>query len=282
MSVPAAGPTPADPAANAEQRRILVVDDDPTVLEIVCRYLRAAGFVVDEAPDGLSALSLAEEKRPDLVVLDRMLPLLDGIEVCRRVRSTWAIPVIMLTALNQEDDRIDGLEAGADDYLAKPFSPRELVLRVQAVLRRTGQAAALAAAHSAGQGANEASGQPSAPLAVGDFTLDTAAHELRLRGTPLVLTVREFDLLSYLIRHPHTVLGRDDLLRSVWGWEFGDLSTVTVHVRRLREKIEADPAHPLLLQTVWGVGYRFDPVPLGSTGAPGATDAATATGGTTP
>ena len=281
MSVPAAGPTPADPAADAGQRRILVVDDDPTVLEIVCRYLRAAGFVVDEAPDGLSALSLAEEKRPDLVVLDRMLPLLDGIEVCRRVRSTWAIPVIMLTALNQEDDRIDGLEAGADDYLAKPFSPRELVLRVQAVLRRTGQAAAQAAAQSAGQG-ESSSGLPAAPLAVGDFTLDTAAHELRLRGTPLVLTVREFDLLSYLIRHPHTVLGREDLLRSVWGWEFGDLSTVTVHVRRLREKIEADPAHPLLLQTVWGVGYRFDPVPLGSSGTRGAADAAAAADGTAP
>jgi len=263
-----------------------VVDDDPTVLEIVCRYLRAAGFLVDEAPDGLSALSLAEEKRPDLVVLDRMLPLLDGIEVCRRVRSTWAIPVIMLTALNQEDDRIDGLEAGADDYLAKPFSPRELVLRVQAVLRRTGQAAAAAATAAAGAdsgtGAGEPGTPPPGPLAIGDFTLDTAAHELRLHGTPLVLTVREFDLLSYLLRHPHTVLGREDLLRSVWGWEFGDLSTVTVHVRRLREKIEADPAHPLLLQTVWGVGYRFDPVPLGSSGAPGATDAATAAGGTTP
>ncbi|WP_416347631.1 response regulator transcription factor, partial [Cryobacterium sp. RTC2.1] len=264
------------PPAPPEERRILVVDDDPTVLEIVCRYLRAAGFLVDEAPDGLSALRLAEEKRPHLVVLDRMLPLLDGIEVCRRVRSTWAIPVIMLTALNQEDDRIDGLEAGADDYLAKPFSPRELVLRVQAVLRRTGQAAAQAAAQSAGQGAGDASGPPTVPLAIGDFTLDTAAHELRLHGTPLVLTVREFDLLSYLLRHPYTVLGREDLLRSVWGWEFGDLSTVTVHVRRLREKIEADPAHPLLLQTVWGVGYRFDPVPLGPSGSRGAPDSATA------
>jgi DNA-binding response OmpR family regulator len=256
-----------------------VVDDDPTVLEIVCRYLRAAGFLVDEAPDGLSALRLAEEKRPQLVVLDRMLPLLDGIEVCRRVRSTWAIPVIMLTALNQEDDRIDGLEAGADDYLAKPFSPRELVLRVQAVLRRTGQAAAQAAAQAAGQG-EASSGLPAAPLVIGDFTLDTAAHELRLHGEPLVLTVREFDLLSHLLRHPHTVLGREDLLRSVWGWEFGDLSTVTVHVRRLREKIEADPAHPLLLQTVWGVGYRFDPVPLGSAGTRGAPDAAAPADGT--
>jgi DNA-binding response OmpR family regulator len=259
---PAASPAPAP--ATADQRRVLVVDDDPTVLEIVCRYVRAAGYLVDEAQDGLSALRLAEEKRPDLVVLDRMLPLLDGIEVCRRVRSTWAIPVIMLTALNQEDDRIDGLEAGADDYLAKPFSPRELVLRVRAVLRRTRQEAGREAGRAPGQPGDASDDQPVGPLTIGDFTLDTAAHEIRLHTTPLVLTVREFHLLSHLLRHPHTVLGREDLLRSVWGWEFGDLSTVTVHVRRLREKIEADPAHPLLLQTVWGVGYRFDPVPLGS------------------
>ncbi|MDY7542810.1 response regulator transcription factor [Cryobacterium sp. 5B3] len=278
MTAPSASASPV-PRARTEERRILVVDDDPTVLEIVCRYLRAAGFLVDEAPDGLSALRLAEEKRPHLVVLDRMLPLLDGIEVCRRVRSTWAIPVILLTALNQEDDRIDGLEAGADDYLSKPFSPRELVLRVQAVLRRTGQAAAQAAAEAVGHG-EASSGLPAAPLAIGDFTLDTAAHEVRLHGEPLVLTVREFDLLSHLLRHPHAVLGREDLLRSVWGWEFGDLSTVTVHVRRLREKIEADPAHPLLLQTVWGVGYRFDPVPLGSAGTRGAPDAAATADGT--
>jgi len=265
VTAPAASPASVPVSAPVEQRRVLVVDDDPTVLEIVCRYLRAADFLVDEAPDGLSALRLAEEKQPDLVVLDRMLPLLDGIEVCRRVRSTWAIPVIMLTALNQEDDRIDGLEAGADDYLAKPFSPRELVLRVQAVLRRTRQEAgeALGQPGRPGRPGSADEGQPAGPLQIGAFTLDTPAHELRLHGEPLVLTVREFDLLSYLLRHPHTVLGREDLLRSVWGWEFGDLSTVTVHVRRLREKIEADPAHPLLLQTVWGVGYRFDPVPLG-------------------
>ncbi|TFC48284.1 response regulator transcription factor [Cryobacterium sp. TMT1-21] len=230
-------------------RRILVVDDDPTVSEIVCRYLRAAGYLVEEAADGLAALETAERLRPDLVVLDRMLPLVDGIEVCRRIRSDWEIPVIMLTALNQEEDRIDGLEAGADDYLTKPFSPRELVLRVQSVLRRSVSAVV-----------------PAGLVVVGDFSLDALAHEVRLRGEPLVLTSREFDLLAYLIGRPHQVLSREDLLRSVWGWEFGDLSTVTVHVRRLREKIEADPAAPRLLNTVWGVGYRFDPVPLALTG----------------
>jgi len=231
-------------------RRILVIDDDQMVSEVVCRYLRAAEFEVTQSSDGASGLRHAENMRPDLVILDRMLPLLDGIEVCRRIRASLSIPVIMLTALGEEEDRIEGLEAGADDYLTKPFSPRELVLRVRSVLRRTGQEHA-----------------PEGVISAGDFTLDLSAHEVRLRGSALVLTGREFDLLAYLIGHPTKVLNREDLLRSVWGWEFGDLSTVTVHVRRLREKIEADPAHPLLLNTVWGVGYRFDPVPVGQ-GAP--------------
>ncbi|MBC7443200.1 MAG: response regulator transcription factor [Ramlibacter sp.] len=243
---------PGDARVNAPiVRRILVVDDDPTVSEIVCRYLRAAGFLVDDAGDGLAALEKAERLRPDLVVLDRMLPLRDGIEVCRRIREDWGIPVIMLTARSQEEDRIDGLEAGADDYLTKPFSPRELVLRVQSVLRRSVSALV-----------------PAGLVSVGEFSLDALAHEVRLRGEPLALTSREFDLLAYLIGRPHQVLSREDLLRSVWGWEFGDLSTVTVHVRRLREKIEADPAAPRLLNTIWGVGYRFDPVPLALTGRP--------------
>ncbi|WP_233193261.1 response regulator transcription factor [Cryobacterium sp. Y29] len=229
-------------------RRVLVIEDDPMVSEVVGRYLRAAGFVVDEATDGLAGLRQAEIALPDLVVLDRMLPLLDGIEVCRRIRINWgALPVIMLTALGEEEHRIEGLEAGADDYLVKPFSPRELVLRVRSVLRRSNTEYI-----------------PEGILDVGEFSLNLAAHEIRLRGQPLVLTAREFDLLAYLIWRPSKVLTREELLRSVWGWEFGDLSTVTVHVRRLREKIEADPAHPLLVTTVWGVGYRFDPVPLGA------------------
>ncbi|MBB5642113.1 response regulator transcription factor [Cryobacterium roopkundense] len=237
----------ATPRADAlAGRRILVIDDDQMVSEVVCRYLLAADFVVDQAPDGLSGLRQAEAERPDLVILDRMLPHIDGLEVCRRIRANWAVPIIMLTALGEEEDRIEGLEAGADDYLTKPFSPRELVLRVQSVLRRSG------VEHI-----------PEGVIAAGEFSLDLSAHEVRLRGVPLVLTAREFDLLAYLIWRPSKVLSREDLMRSVWGWEFGDLSTVTVHVRRLREKIEADPAHPLLLNTVWGVGYRFDPVLLG-------------------
>ncbi len=227
---------------------MLLIEDDPTVSEVVGQYLRAAGFVVDETVDGLAGLRQAEIAQPDLVVLDRMLPLLDGIEVCRRIRVNWgALPVIMLTALGEEEHRIEGLEAGADDYLVKPFSPRELVLRVQSVLRRSGTDSI-----------------PEGILGAGEFSLNLAAHEIRLRDKPLVLTAREFDLLAYLIWRPSRVLTREELLRSVWGWEFGDLSTVTVHVRRLREKIEADPAHPLLVNTVWGVGYRFDPVPLGA------------------
>lgn len=232
------------------QRRILVIDDDPTVAEIVCRYLISAGFTAEQAPDGPAGLRRAEIERPDLVVLDRMLPGLDGIDVCGRLKAAFSVPVIMLTALNEEDDRIDGLEAGADDYLAKPFSPRELVLRVQSVLRRN-------VPEAASGGRTE----------VGPFSLDLAAHEVRMNGVPLILTVREFDLLAHLISRPHLALSREDLLKSVWGWDFGDLSTVTVHVRRLREKIETDPTQPRLLNTVWGVGYRFDPLPLGGAGA---------------
>ena len=222
-------------------RRVLVVEDDPTVSEVVCSYLRSAGFIVDAADDGLRAVELARGIRPDLMVLDRMLPGIDGLEVCRRIRADGPMPVIMLTALREQEDRIDGLEAGADDYLAKPFSPRELVLRVQSVLRRT-----------------LAEFAPEALLDSGDFRLDVSSRRVSLGDEELVLTLREFDLLAFMLRHPRQVFSREELLRSVWGWEFGDLSTVTVHVRRLREKIEVDPAHPKLLSTVWGVGYRYD------------------------
>jgi DNA-binding response OmpR family regulator len=236
--VPTAAAVRPDPL---QGRRVLVVDDDPTVSEVVCSYLRSAGFIVDVADDGLRAVELARGIRPDLVVLDRMLPGIDGLEVCRRIRAEGPMPVIMLTALREQGDRIDGLEAGADDYLAKPFSPRELVLRVQSVLRRT-----------------LAEFAPEALLDSGDFRLDMSSHRVWLAGEELVLTLREFDLLAFLLRHPRQVFGREELLRAVWGWEYGDLSTVTVHVRRLREKVEADPAHPTLLSTVWGVGYRYD------------------------
>jgi DNA-binding response OmpR family regulator len=220
--------------------RVLVVDDDATVADVVVAYLERAGIETARATDGPAALDAAEASALDAVVLDLMLPGLDGIEVCRRLRSARpTLPVIMLTALGEEDDRLVGLEAGADDYIVKPFSPRELVLRVQAVLRRTGV------------------GPPSL-LQGGGLALDPVAHRAWREGRELQLTVREFELLRWFLVHPRAVHDRETLLREVWGWEVGDLSTVTVHVRRLREKIESDPARPRLLVTVFGVGYRWD------------------------
>ncbi|MEV6401148.1 response regulator transcription factor [Streptomyces sp. NPDC051907] len=225
---------------------ILVVDDDPTVAEVVTGYLERAGFAVDRAADGLQALRLAAERKPDLVVLDLMLPGMDGLEVCRRLRADdpAPVPVIMLTARGDEDDRILGLERGADDYVTKPFSPRELVLRVESVLRRGG--------------ASPAQPRSGPRLEAAGIALDPAARRAVKDGQELGLTLREFDLLAHLMRHPGEAIGRERLMQEVWGWEFGDLSTVTVHVRRLRAKIESDPARPRLIQTVWGVGYRFD------------------------
>ncbi|GGT10921.1 response regulator transcription factor [Streptomyces chromofuscus] len=221
--------------------RVLVVDDDPTVAEVVSGYLDRAGYVVDRAGDGPGALARAAAHRPDLVVLDLMLPGMDGLEVCRRIRVHGPVPVIMLTARGDEEDRILGLEVGADDYVTKPFSPRELVLRVESVLRRSRPAP-----------------QPPGTLGAAGLTVDPAARRAAKNGTELALTIREFDLLAFLLRHPGRAFGREELMREVWGWDFGDLSTVTVHVRRLRGKVEDDPARPRFIQTVWGVGYRFD------------------------
>jgi two-component system response regulator ResD len=220
--------------------RVLVVDDDPTVAEVVKGYLDRAGYVVDRAGDGPDALARAAAHWPDLVVLDLMLPGMDGLEVCRRMRGHGPVPVIMLTARGDEDDRILGLEVGADDYVTKPFSPRELVLRVESVLRRTRPS------------------QPSGPLRAAGLSVDPASRRALKNGAELALTIREFDLLAFFLRHPGRVYSREDLMHEVWGWDFGDLSTVTVHVRRLRGKVEDDPGRPRLIQTVWGVGYRFD------------------------
>lgn len=229
--------------------RVLVVDDDPTVSDVVRRYLQRAGCAVALAGDGPSALAAVTQRRPDLVVLDLMLPGMDGLEVCRRLRATTdGVPVIMLTALGEETDRILGLELGADDYVTKPFSPRELVLRAQSVLRRT-----------AGPGQDQG-----ARLADGDLVVEPTRRVARRAGSELALTVREFDLLCFFMRHPGRVLRRAELLEAVWGWTFGDQSTVTVHVRRLREKVEADPAAPRRILTVWGVGYRYEPEPAGA------------------
>jgi len=224
-----------------------VVDDDPTVAEVVGGYLRRAGHLVEHAEDGPQALARAAAYRPDLVVLDLMLPGMDGLEVCRRLRGGRAdgVPaVIMLTAKGDEADRVLGLELGADDYVTKPFSPRELTLRVASVLRR----GAAARSEPAGR-----------PLAAGDLRLDPEARRAFRGEVELPLTLREFDLLAFFLDRPGRAFSREELMRQVWGWEFGDQSTVTVHVRRLREKIEDDPAAPRLITTVWGVGYRFDP-----------------------
>ncbi|MFF4588212.1 response regulator transcription factor [Streptomyces sp. NPDC001388] len=233
---------PESPRAGSAGR-VLVVDDDPTVAEVVAGYLDRAGYTVDRADDGPTALTRAAAHWPDLVVLDLMLPGMDGLEVCRRMRGHGPVPVIMLTARGDEDDRILGLEVGADDYVTKPFSPRELVLRVESVLRRTRPAT--------GTG----------PLGAAGLTLDPAARRATRNGDELALTLREFDLLAFFLRHPRRAFSREDLMREVWGWDFGDLSTVTVHVRRLRGKVEDDPARPRLIRTVWGVGYRFEPGP---------------------
>ena len=227
---------------------VLVVEDDPTVADVVQAYLRDAGMTVEHTADGVTALAVAARLRPDLVVLDLMLPGLNGLEVCRRLREARAdLPVVMLTALGDEDDRLAGLEHGADDYLVKPFSPRELVLRVQAVLRRAAPAVART---------GPASGHRR--LVGAGLVLDLAARTVTRDDRPLALTSREFDLLAHLMSHPGIAFTREQLMKDVWGWDFGDTSTVTVHVRRLREKVEPDPSAPTLIATVWGVGYRWE------------------------
>jgi DNA-binding response OmpR family regulator len=224
--------------------RVLVVDDDPTVAEVVVRYLVREGFAAESVGDGRSALDSFRRELPDLVVLDLMLPGVDGLEVCRRIRALAPVPIIMLTARGDEDDRVVGLDIGADDYVAKPFSPRELTARVKAVLRRARS--------------TPAAEQPATIMGDG-LAVDVGAREVRVDGKVVSLTAREFELLAFLGRNPRQVFRREALLERVWGYTYGDTSTVTVHVRRLREKIERDPSTPRHLVTVWGVGYRFDP-----------------------
>lgn len=230
------------PDSASATANVLVVEDDKTVAEVVSRYLIREGFAVEHVADGGVALARVQEAMPDLIVLDLMLPGVDGREVCRRVRAVSDVPIIMLTALGETGDRIAGLELGADDYLAKPFSPRELVARVKNVLKRAG-----------------GSDKPveSSALEVGDIRLDRKSREVVVQGQSVDLTQREFDLLAFLMEHPKEVFRREVLLEHVWGYTFGDTSTVTVHVRRLREKIEPDPSNPTFVQTVWGVGYKF-------------------------
>jgi DNA-binding response OmpR family regulator len=231
--------------APPQTQRVLVIEDDPTVAEVVARYLSREGYSVAVSTDGLAGLRTALESPPDLVVLDLMLPGLSGVEVLSQLRKSTPVPVIMLTALSREADRVSGLEMGADDYVAKPFSPRELTARVKAVLRRA-------------SGLIEASGEPAA-FAAGDLELDASTREVRLNGQSLDLTAREFNLLAHFMRNPMKLFRREELLEQVWGFSYGDTSTVTVHVSRLREKVEPDPGSPRHIKTVRGFGYRFVP-----------------------
>jgi two-component system, OmpR family, response regulator ResD len=227
----------------AARGSILVVDDEPTITDVVSRYLERAGYSTRIAGDGADALRIAGESRPDLVVLDLMMPGMDGLEVMRRLRERDRVSVILLTAKGEHTDRIIGLRLGADDYVVKPFSPAELVARVDAVLRRV-----------------DNSPQREEPIAFEDFELDPVARRVTVRGEEAQLTVREYELLLHFVRHPGQVFSRDGLMDAVWQYSFyTDTSTVTVHVRRLRAKIEEDPSNPRWLQTVWGVGYRFQP-----------------------
>ncbi len=229
----------------ADPQRVLVVDDDATVSEVVARYLEHAGFAVTVVADGRVALATALAELPDLVVLDLMLPGMDGLEVFTALRAQAPVPVVMLTAKGDEADRLAGLELGADDYVTKPFSPRELVLRVQSVLRRSGGPLSPAQA---------------TVLRDADLQVDLAAHQVLRAGEPISLTSREYDLLVFLLQHPREAFSREQLLKHVWGWEYADHSTVTVHVRRLREKVESDPRAPSRVVTVFGVGYRYEPL----------------------
>ncbi len=231
------------PNGNGAVRRILVVDDEPMVREVLVTYLEREGYAVDQATDGKAALELAVSAKPDLIVLDVMLPEVDGFAVLTRLRQTSSVPVILVTARTAEPDRIVGLELGADDYVVKPFSPREVVARVRSVLRR---------AHAP---------MVSDRLEFDGLVVDGSSREVRLDGDPVELTPKEFDLLAYLAASPRIAMSRSTLLENVWDSSpyYQDPSTVTVHVARLRQKIESDPNQPRWITTVRGVGYRFEP-----------------------
>jgi len=222
------------------QKDILVVEDEDNIREVIGRYLEREGFNVREAADGYAALDAISEQEPDLIVMDLMLPGIDGLTLTRQVQQKSGTPIIILTARGDTSDRIRGLDWGADDYLPKPFSPRELVSRIHAVLRRVGEATV-------------------SEIAFGEVTMTHSSRQVEVSGQLVPLTAREFDLLWFMADHPSQVFSRENLLDNVWGSDFsGDPSTVTVHMRHLREKVEQDPSAPRHLVTVWGVGYRFD------------------------
>ena len=227
-------------------KNILVVEDESSIAEVVSLYLKRAGFGVQVAVDGKQAMTLFERATPDFVILDLMLPEVDGLSLTRWLRDRSNVPIIMLTARREEIDRIAGLEMGADDYVVKPFSPQELVSRVRAVMRRLGR--------------EQEAGEAERTLSFGNLSIDPKSRVVMVNESPIELTAREFDMLHLLARHPRQVFTREQLLERVWGGaQYIDPGTVTVHVRRLREKIEADASKPARLLTVWGVGYKFEP-----------------------
>ena len=236
--------SPLEESVTLMRAKVLVVDDEPMVAEVVSRYLGREGYDVATADDGAKALEMARSWEPDLIVLDLMLPKVDGIEVCRTLRAECQVPIIMLTARGEETDRIVGLELGADDYVVKPFSPRELVARINAVLRRATVAPAIS---------------PDGTLHFPGLSINAKGRVVEANGRPAELTAKEFDLLFFLASHPGQVFSREQLMVHVWDYTYtADASTVTVHVRRLREKIEADPVRPQYIKTVWAVGYKFE------------------------
>ena len=238
-------PDPSNPPGPAltHAGRLLLIEDDPQLGDVVVRYLQREGFEIELMTDGLAGLERALDSLPDLVILDLMLPGLDGLSVFRRLRSVAPIPIVMLTARGDEEERVAGLELGADDYIAKPFSPRELVARVKAVLRRAGGRLETVAAGSR--------------IERDGLVVDLLGREVLLHGTPLALTAKELDLLAFLASHPGVAFRREELLERLWGWSVGDTATVTVHIQRLRQKIEEDPSRPTRLVTVRGTGYRW-------------------------
>lgn len=225
---------------------ILVVEDEASIAEVVSLYLKRAGFEVQTAADGRQAMNIFQRQKPDFVILDLMLPEVDGLSLTRWLRDRSDVPIIMLTARREEIDRIAGLEMGADDYVVKPFSPQELVSRVRAVMRRLAR--------------EQADAESQRALFFQDLSIDPLSRVVKVGGAEVELTAREFDMLHLLAMHPRQVFTREQLLDRVWGGaQYIDPGTVTVHVRRLREKLEADPSHPARLLTVWGVGYKFEP-----------------------
>jgi len=227
------------------QGTILIVEDEANIIDLVRLYLQEAGFTVAVAEDGPAGLAAYERIAPDLIILDLMLPGMDGYEVCKRIRAQSHTPILMLTARRAEDDRVMGLDLGADDYLTKPFSPRELVSRVRAILRRASM--------------QSAEPEPERLIYPG-LTIIPAARRVEVDGRAVELTAKEFDVLLTLARAPDQVMGRETLLNKVWGFDYlGDSRTVDVHIGTLRKKVERDPTHPRFIKTVWTVGYKFDP-----------------------